>query len=381
MTEERKQLLNKAIELYTTTNTNLVELSKNLGIPKSAIRKYFRENNVEIHVIQGARPKLKKALEQYPEKSLKEISEQSGILIEVLELALSEKNKSKLKKLLISLSMKEYLNTPELDRSLGTISDKYGLNRKTLQKYLIENGYEISQTGAACHFSYDKFDVINTEEKAYWLGFMYADGYVNTIGNKFGINVALKDISHLEKFNQFLNYPKGLNISKSHQFGTKSNLNTKGEEMYMVSTVIGNKHMRDSLISKGCVPNKSLILEFPSEEIVPKELQRHFVRGYFDGDGTLGIYPHSKTNPKLEESLMIVGTKPFLEKVQEILGMGFLIHKTNCSEFTFRLGYSTKKAVNAAKIMYDNSTIYLERKYNIYKQFCAAVKSGKNGEG
>lgn len=99
---------------------------------------------------------------------------------------------------------------------------------------------------------------------------MYADGYVNATGNKFGINLALKDISHLEKFNKFLNYPKGLNISKSHQFGSKSNLNAKGEEMYMVSTVIGNKHIREALIANGCVPNKSLILKFPSEEIVPK---------------------------------------------------------------------------------------------------------------
>lgn len=381
MTEERKQLLNKAIELYTNTNTNLVELSKNLGIPKSAIRKYFKENNIDIHVVQGARPKLKEALEQYPKKSLKEISEQSGILINVLELALSEKNKSKLKKQLITLSIEEYLNTPELDRSLGTISNKYGLNRKTLQKYLIENGYEISKSGAACNFDYTKFDNIDSEEKAYWLGFIFADGYVNTNGNKFGINLSLKDISHLEKFNKFLNYPKGLTISKTHQFGTKSTTNNNGEELYMVSTVIGNKHMRDSLISKGCVPNKSLILKFPSEEILPKELQRHFIRGYFDGDGTIGLYPHSKTNPKLEESLLIVGTKPFLEKVQDVLGIGFLMHKTNCSEFTFRLGYSTKKAFNAAKIMYDNSTIYLERKYNIYKKFCAASKSGKNGEG
>lgn len=380
MTAERKELLNKAVELYTTTNTNLVELSKKLGIPKSAIRKYFRENNIETHTVQGAKSKLKEALSKFPDKSLKEISQQYGILLEVLELALSEKNKSKLKKQLISLSIKEYLNTPELDRSLGTISDKYGLNRKTLKKYLVEKGYEIPQSGAACNFFYDKFDTIDTEEKAYWLGFMYADGYVNATGNKFGINLALKDISHLEKFNKFLNYPKGLNISKSHQFGSKSNLNAKGEEMYMVSTVIGNKHMREALIANGCVPNKSLILKFPSEEIVPKKLQRHFIRGYFDGDGSLGIYPHSKTNPNLEESLLIVGTKAFLEKVQEILGKGFLMHKSNCSEYTYRLGYSTRKANNAAKIMYEDSTIYLERKYNIYKQFCAAVKSGKIGE-
>ena len=47
------------------------------------------------------------------------------------------------------------------------------------------------------------------------------------------------------------------------------------------------------------------------------------------------------------------------------------MQKPNCNEKTYRLSYSTKKAYNAAKLMYDNSTVYLERKYNIYLDFAS----------
>ena len=123
-------------------------------------------------------------------------------------------------------------------------------------------------------------------------------------------------------------------------------------------------------------------MEFPEESIFSsKGLIRHFIRGYVDGDGTLGVYPHSKSNPNLEASLLIVGTKPFLEGVQKYLGIdGFLMQKPNCNELTYRLGYSTKKAEKVAEFLYKDSTIYLDRKYNIYTTKFAALKSGKNGE-
>ena len=110
----------------------------------------------------------------------------------------------------------------------------------------------------------------------------------------------------------------------------------------MCSTVIANKHLWESLVNKGVVPHKSLILEFPKEDLfTDKLLIYHFLRGYCDGDGTLGVYRHSKTNPSMEESLMFVGTKPFLEGVQKYLGKGYLMQKPNCNEKTYRLSYST----------------------------------------
>ena len=298
-----------------------------------------------------------------------------------------ELTKSEQKKIIINNAIKEYLNTPLLDRSVKSISAKYGINQKTLSKYLKLQGIDIKNNRNASDFNYRFFQQIDTEEKAYWLGFLFADGYVSSKGNSIGLSISLKDIDHLKKYNTALNYSKRLSVSETHQFGDKNNhCNKKGEIMYMVSTTISNVDMRNDLIDKGCVPNKSLILKFPDESIfiesekyTKNQLILHFIRGYFDGDGTLGLYQHSKTNTNKEESLIIVGTKAFLEKIQEYLGKGFLIQKSNCNEKTYRLSYSTKKAYNAANLMYNNATVYLERKYNIYLDMCHH-KSGKNGE-
>lgn len=287
-------------------------------------------------------------------------------------------SKSALKKQIINNAIKEYLNTPLYDRSISRVSEKFGINKKTLSKYLKEKGVEIISNRNRCNFSESVFDTIDSEEKAYWLGFMYADGYVLAKKPKFGLSLSLKDINHLKKFNDFLKYPKGLNIKETHQFGSKEHVNKNGETLYMVTTEIQNQHTYDALVSKGVVPNKSLILTFPDINVFTSEsLVYHFIRGYFDGDGTLGLYNHSKTNPNLEESLSFVGTKDFLKGVQKYLGEGYLMQKKNCNENTYRLGYSTKKAFNAAKLMYENATIYLDRKYNIYINQFASKNRGK----
>nr|DAG90196.1 MAG TPA: endonuclease [Crassvirales sp.] len=75
---------------------------------------------------------------------------------------------------------------------------------------------EIINTGSKSEFNRDFFSVIDTEEKAYWLGFLYADGFISASGNTVGLSISLKDIDHLKKYNNALNYTKGLNITESH---------------------------------------------------------------------------------------------------------------------------------------------------------------------
>lgn len=96
------------------------------------------------------------------------------------------------------MAVKEYINTSFYDRSIGNISNKYGINRKTLTKYLKDQGVEVTNNYNRSDFFREAFDVIDTEEKAYWLGFMYADGYIASKGNVVGLNLSLKDIDHLK---------------------------------------------------------------------------------------------------------------------------------------------------------------------------------------
>lgn len=364
--EEKQKQINEAVEYYKNSTSTITDTCKIYNIGKDTLSKYLKLNNIEIR---------KAPIKSSKSNKLDTISEELKKLGQGI-------SKTQFKQKLIDLAIEEYVNTSIYDRSITKLSDKYGINRKTIIKYLNERNIEITNTHGKIPFREDAFDFIDTEEKAYWLGFMYADGYITSKGNRIGLSLSIKDIDHLKKFNTFLNYSKGMNITDSHQFGSKEKYNKNGELMQMVSTVITNQHMWESLNALGCVPNKSLILTFPEERLFKsKNLIRHFIRGYVDGDGTLGVYQHSSSNANLEASLLIVGTKPFLEGIQNYLGIkGFLMQKPNCSDNTYRLGYSTKKAENVADILYKDATIYLSRKYNIYISDFAALKSGKNGK-
>ncbi len=280
-------------------------------------------------------------------------------------------SKSQLKQRIIDAAIEEYINTPKFEKSATRIAAQYGINRKTLLRHLKNRNIEIITTHGANSINENVFNKIDTEEKAYWLGFLYADGYVAVKSNQVGLHLSLKDMSHIEKYKKFLGWGGEIKIREDHQFGTKDNKNVAGEILYNCEITVTNKIIHDDLVKLGCVPNKSLILRFPTEKQVPKKFQLAFIRGYFDGDGTLGLYQHNKKNPRLEESLLIIGTKPFLVKVQEILGPGYLMQKKNRNEFVYRLGYSTLKAFNAASLIYKDASIYLDRKYNIFiNKYC-----------
>lgn len=272
---------------------------------------------------------------------------------------------------IIKMAVDEYKSTNERFRSAAGIAKKYGINRKTIINYLKKEGFPINNNKATFSINNNVFSKIDSEEKAYWLGFLYADGYVSTNSNVFGMSLSVKDYDHLIKFKSFLEWNGEIKILTTHQFNSKDSHGKNGNLLQIGKIAICNKKIKNDLIKLGCVPQKSLILKFPTKEQVPEKFVLHFIRGYFDGDGTIGKYRHSIKNKRLEESLLIVGTKDMLEQIQKYLGNGFIMQKKNCSEKTFRLGYSTKKAKLAADLMYNNAKIYLNRKYNIYKeQFC-----------
>lgn len=94
------------------------------------------------------------------------------------------------------------------------------------------------------------FDNINTEEKAYWLGFIFADGYISSKSFHFELSLSLKDKDHLQKFSDFCKYTKSIKT-----------------DSYRCRFCLRNKHLWNTLNNYGCVPQKSLILKFPNIEI------------------------------------------------------------------------------------------------------------------
>lgn len=245
------------------------------------------------------------------------------------------------------LAEKEYL-TSKL--GIRELAKKYSVNRQVLTGWLMAKGVEISNRRAEKSFNISFFNEIDSEEKAYWLGFMFADGSVGQYKKSYRIelSLAIKDSEHLQKFANALMFSK---IKKT-------------SDRCRIS--IGSKIMFEKLIEYGCTEKKSLTLEFPKTSIFQdKLLITHFVRGYFDGDGCIS---HSDKEKK-KLNVTILGTEKFL------LDLNMCIYpekkmKLAKKKNIYVLSFNGKTGLEFLKRIYSGSTIHLDRKKQKYNEYC-----------
>jgi hypothetical protein len=199
------------------------------------------------------------------------------------------------------------------------------------------------------------FNSINTEEQAYWLGFLYADGCVHDKpnGQKL-ISLVVKDKEVIEKFIKAL---KG-------DFKVKQYKDVYG--VYLTSKIMFN-----DLYKLGCVPRKSLLLKFP---IIDKKLIPHFIRGYFDGDGSVFISNpknYNKTSTIYKSiSVGVCGTYELLS----VLSMYAPINipkkdKRKQGNIWYSSISGSKKALAFYNYLYQNATVWLDRKKNKFEHY------------
>jgi hypothetical protein len=191
------------------------------------------------------------------------------------------------------------------------------------------------------------FDVLN-EKSAYWLGFLYADGYVRMKDGKSGeLKLKLKetDKSHIEKFLNDLGCKKPIKCG------------IDGKSKFCSVTVYSNK-MVNKLFELGCVNNKTQLIRLP---ILESDLMNHFVRGYFDGDGSI-----SKVKKRPNSFIVSICSNILFNKdLLSFLGYG--------KDFLFE-NYSVIKiwrlmdVINFRDYIYKNAETLLERKLIKFKQ-------------
>ena len=292
---------------------------------------------------------------------------------------MNNKSTEMTKQNLINLAIKEYLGTPEEERSLTKVGEKYGVRRQTISKYLKEMGIEVVNYQNRARLDETVFDSMDTEEQFYWLGFLYADGNISKTGNRLELTLALKDIDHLEKFRNFLKLTTEIKtvLRNGH---------------YACRLYVRNKHLWGTLNNLGCVPCKSLILEFPKKEIFKnnKMFILHFIRGYVDGDGCLSYY-WNKQHTSINTQVSIVSTESFLNSIKKLFGNkhGYIHNKSSkdWENKAYQLTFNGAIARKFARYLYEKATIYMQRKYEKYLYFCrleeesSLRKSSKIGEG
>lgn len=244
-------------------------------------------------------------------------------------------------------------------KSLRQIEKDYNVTRNTVSKYLTEHNIKVT-TGNHYRTYYhneDYFENIDCEHKAYWLGFMFADGYISNNENRygqdqFGLSLAKEDIEVLYKFKQDIEATNPV-----HEYGRA----TKGQNLCRLQ--LTSQKTVDDLISKGCVKQKSHIIKPPSG--IPDELIPHFIRGFFDGDGSIikSKNEHYVKTDGYKYNINITTTKEMADWIQFYFKMGSVI-KDSRRDYTwyYSLG-GHLQVINFYHLIYDNATIYMDRKF------------------
>ena len=248
------------------------------------------------------------------------------------------------------------------------IAKELGVGKKSVSHWIRKAGHKtdpknVRNTTPLRTYSLDEnvFAVIDTEEKAYWLGFLYADGYVSDAKNDKEIGLAEKDVAHLEKAKLFFNTDRPLH-KKTKRMNEKEYVGYK--------LTITSQKLKKDLIDKGCVNKKSLILKFPTKEQVPEALLPHFVRGYFDGDGSV-----THANKGRQIAAEILGASDFIDGLINWVDCAPTKHSFNHSVQTFRIQMFGPKAHVFFEKIYKNATIYLDRKYTKYVNFAPPMSN------
>lgn len=205
-----------------------------------------------------------------------------------------------------------------------------------------------------------------TQEMAYTLGYIYADGSLENatyIRGKY-LRVSSVEKENVEKIKNWLGSEHTINLIPPKTKNSKVG--------YLLR--IGSHELYNDLVKLGLYPNKSLTIKFP---LIPKKYLSHFVRGYFDGDGCVRIdMKKGKRQALILNKLCTVftsGSKEFL------LELATQIHDATKTDLlkvyhghrSFMLSYTTTDSVKIFKWMYGQvkGDVYLARKVSIYSRY------------
>ena len=243
--------------------------------------------------------------------------------------------------------------------SLRQIARNLNLGKTTINRWAHELGFKHKKHTVNENF----FDTL-TEESAYLLGFIYADGNVSWNPKKgyqsLTITASAKDKEHLEKLRHYLS-------------STKPLLYSKMTNSYRL--IANSKNLCLKLMKLGVIPNKSLFVNFPNF-IPPKQLP-HFIRGIVDGDGHIRYVKREKS-PYFEITISSGSERfctGFIKAIEKLIGIKAKIRKVG--ENTNLIQYSCSRGEKLAKLIYTNSNIYLKRKFKHYEVMLEEKKNGK----
>lgn len=214
------------------------------------------------------------------------------------------------------------------------------------------------------------FKVINTEEKAYILGFICADGHIEK--DRLRITVSIKDRDILNKIRSA--------VCSNHPIKEIQRINpynkTERKILALVDLTINSIKLVRPLFNMGLTTNKTYTLNGDILKYIPKYLMRDFLRGYFDGDGN--VFFGRRYTSGYKYNINICGNEDFLLKsFQTYFPSNNKLYKDLYSKQCYIWKISQKdKVKDFMYYLYYNSSIFLQRKYNEYRKIMWSCKTG-----
>lgn len=235
---------------------------------------------------------------------------------------------------------------------LVQISEKFGCTRSNIGHILRRRGITYHRDYSTTRYSRngrykingDFFETIDTEAKAYFLGVMYSDGSVST--HQFYLK--MKDEDVIQQFKQVLQAETPIRRIE----------NPFSAYIFEVSC----KKLCNDLAMQGCVPNKTRVIQMPK---LRDDLYRHFIRGFFDGDGCVHL------DDKIYHCQFDItcASLKFLEELRPIITANAITNGGINKEKNYdvwHLRYSGHQVIKILDWLYEDSNFYLKRKHDKY---------------
>jgi intein-encoded DNA endonuclease-like protein len=258
-------------------------------------------------------------------------------------------------------------------KNLEKVAKSFGVSLRPIKRILRKNNLKLTNRRYDVNHSY--FNVIDSEESAYWLGFLYADGCVrkNKSGSQVQLKLSIKDEEHLIKFKH------NLNSESKILYHTSKTKTKKGVDSFSNNCAlrVNSNVLVNDLINQGCVPRKTFTIEKPN---IDEKYFRHFLRGFYDGDGN---FFYSEVT-KMSVVTIVCASKNFrtfiIDVMSKIPNIG-KIHEDD-NRYTIKIN-NIVGIIEFLSYLYDDSKIELTRKkeyYERYKEYRRSIESSYCGK-
>lgn len=326
---KNKEWLKEKLIQHGTPN----QIVRNENLPETSIRRYVEKFDLK-YLIDSSRHK-----EPDEKKDIYLYKDEEWLLDKILK----------------------YKTVPAICKETGFAKTSI---RRYIKKYNLEVLLEECPTYRTMKLDENYFETIDTERKAYWLGMLMADGNVANYNNRYCIRLTLKkeDYYILEELKKDL----------------KSDTPIYRDPIYYRSTLrVWSKKMFFDLEKHGIIPNKTGKESIPST--IPDELISHFIRGFFDGDGTIFKRKNRKRHKGTvgfccQNKKMLLDMISIFERKCGVT-MSCLPHKNNVYESKTE---SLSKCTSLVQFMYKDATIALLRKFKRAQEYynlqCPSLK-------